>query len=58
MGTPEQLTKIAELQQVGYKWDKQLSTAYCAVVLNKNNDLWVFGLTGEIDHNPISIKVL
>ena len=58
MGTIEQHIKINYLKSEGYIWNKQLSAAYCAVVLSKNNDLWVFGLTGEIDHNPVGIKVL
>lgn len=50
--TKEQMAKLSSLESRGYKWNKELSYAYCAVVMKKGNDLWVFGLEGQIDHNP------
>jgi len=57
--TPEQEAKTEELRKIGYTWDKNKSTAACGVVLTKGDDLYFFGLSGEILHNPdgITIKV-
>lgn len=52
MGTIEQHLKITNLKKIGYKWTKELSCAYAAVVLSKGSDIYVFTLDGEILHNP------
>lgn len=50
--TPEQDKKIQELWNQGYRWNKEKSIASAGVVLEKGDDLWFFGLDGEIMHNP------
>jgi hypothetical protein len=50
--TPEQDKKMQELIKQKYKWNKEKSAASAGVVLEKGNDLWFFGLDGEIMHNP------
>jgi len=52
MGTKEQHEKIEELQKQGFKWNKSKSISACGVVLEKDNDIYFFGLNGEILHNP------
>jgi len=51
-GTPEQRKKIEELTAQGYVWHKEDSAAAAGVVLKKGEDVWFFGLGGEIMHNP------
>src|SRR5687768_8764010 len=55
-GTPEQGKKIEELQNQGYKWNKEKSAAAAGVILEKREDIWFFGLGGEIMHNPDKFK--
>lgn len=55
--TPEQDRKIQELQREGYTWNKQRSLSAVAVILDKGEDFWFFGLDGSIEHNPYGIKV-
>lgn len=50
--TAEQTAKVEELKELGYTWDKEHSAMACGVVMAKGNDIWFFGLTGEIIHNP------
>lgn len=50
--TPEQAKKLNEISALGYKWDKQLTISYAAVVFKKDEDLYVFGLDGTITYNP------
>ena len=50
--TAEQDSKMKQLMKQGYMWDKPMSASSAAVVLRKGNDLWFFGMQGEIDHNP------
>lgn len=50
--TEEQTAKINKLQQDGYKWDKQMSISAAGVILRKGEDIYFFGLDGEILHNP------
>lgn len=57
MPTQEQINKIEELQQQGYKWDKQKSISAAGVVLTKGSDLYFFGLQGEIMHNPTGYSI-
>lgn len=61
--TPTALqSKVMEqLRLDGYRWDKQHSTAAACVILKRaDGDFWLFGLEGEIMHNPealLSIKL-
>lgn len=59
MPTQEQLTKINQLRSEGYIWNKQKSISAAGVILEKGEDFWFFGLSGEILHNPEgwSIKI-
>jgi hypothetical protein len=50
--TDEQITKMAQLFKQGYRWDKKMSESTCKVVLKKDDDIWLFGLNGEIIHRP------
>lgn len=52
MVTPEQSKKIEELQSQGYVWNKQKSISAAGVILEKGEDFWFFGLSGEMEHNP------
>lgn len=52
MPTKEQITKIEELRNKGYIWDKKKSMSTCAVVMVKGSDTYIFGLDGSIAHNP------
>jgi hypothetical protein len=56
-----QLDKIDELKKKGYYWDKEHSIAAAGVIMkHRNGDFWLFGLNGEIMHNPkafISVKI-
>jgi hypothetical protein len=41
------------MQNQGYVWDKKHSTAAACVILKRaDGDFWLFGLEGEIMHNP------
>lgn len=51
MPTNEQNTKIIELQQLGFKWDKQMSISAAGVIMKKDSHIWFFGLNGEIIEN-------
>lgn len=57
--TKEQLDKTDELRAQGYIWNQAKSISACGVVMEKDNDIWFFGLGGEIMHNPegLTIKV-
>lgn len=55
--TKEQLDKTNELLSQGYIWDREKSISSAGVVLTKGDDLWWFGLNGEIMHNPDSITI-
>jgi len=55
--TDEQVNKAAELFKQGYKHDSGMSLAASGIALRKGNDVWVFGLNGEILHNPQSIVI-
>ena len=48
--TPEQTAKTEELLAKGYIWNKQDSISAAGVVMDKDNDRWFFGLSGEIEH--------
>lgn len=50
--TTEQLDKMEEISFQGYKWDRAKSLSSCGVVMMKGDDMYFFGLTGEIMHNP------
>lgn len=56
----EELIKYLQAAYM-YKWDKKHSTAAAAVILKRaDGDFWLFGLEGEIMHNPealVSIKL-
>ncbi len=47
--TKEQTDKITELQAQGYKYNESLTISFSAVILNKGEDLCIFGLDGTID---------
>lgn len=55
--TKEQLDKIAGLKILGYKWNKAKSLSAVGVIFEKEDDLWFFGLNGEIMHNPDSLTI-
>ena len=50
--TKEQDEKMQSLQRQGYKWNQQKSISAAGVILEKGEDFWFFGLSGEILHNP------
>lgn len=50
--TPEQLAKTDALRADGYIWNQQKSISAAGVVMEKGDDMWFFGLGGEIMHNP------
>lgn len=55
--TPEQEKKIQEIANDGYEFDEKESLKSAAIIMKKDNDVWVFGLTdGSIRHNPIFFK--
>ena len=48
----EQSDKIVEIALQGYKLDMKDSISACGLVYKKGEDIWFFGLEGEIMHNP------
>jgi hypothetical protein len=50
--TKEQNDKVEELRIDGYVWDQKDSISAAGVVMRKGEDIWFFGLEGEIMHNP------
>lgn len=54
-GAPTKLQNqfVKQLQHEGYKWDKKHSTSAACVILKRvDGDFWLFGMEGEIMHNP------
>lgn len=60
--TPQELTalfdeQIKKLQLDGYVWNQQLSISYAAVVFIKGEDMYVFGMDGNVYHNPDGLRI-
>jgi len=58
MGTIEQHKKMNELINEGYQWNQQKSISAAGVILDKGEDFWFFGLSGEIEHNPQALLTI
>lgn len=48
--TQAQITKIDQLRADGYIWNQRDSISAAGVVMDKGDDRWFFGLSGEIEH--------
>ena len=55
--TPEQDKKITEIKAQGYTWDQDMSLSAAGVVFRKGEDIWFFGLDGEVMHNPDGLHI-
>ncbi len=46
----KQLAKMRELSNEGFRANVALIASFCAVVYQKGNSAWVFGLDGSIEY--------
>jgi hypothetical protein len=56
---PVQTQLMKSLQTKGYVWDKKHSTSAACVILKRaDGDFWLFGMEGEIMHNPEALLTI